>query len=81
MKTYTISEKDWKLFRTKVPGWQEKYMERLNREYIELLLGEGAPSEKFWALEKRIHQDKKEKRGHAGDAQKRNGAESGQTSR
>lgn len=61
MKAYTISEKDWKLFRAKVPGWQENYMERLNCEYIELLSGEGVPSEKFWALEKRIHQDKKKK--------------------
>lgn len=55
------SEKDWKLFRDKVPGWQEAYMERLNREYTELLSGVGTPSEKFWALEKRIYQDKKKK--------------------
>ena len=34
MKVYTCSEKDWKLFREKVPGWQESFMERLNREYI-----------------------------------------------
>ena len=61
MKTYKLNEKDWKLFREKVPGWQENYMERLNREYIELLSGEGMPSEKFWALEKRIHQDKRKK--------------------
>lgn len=55
------NEKDWKLFREKVPGWQETFMERLNREYIELLTGDGVPSEKFWALEKRIYQDKKKK--------------------
>lgn len=61
MKAYICNEKDWKLFREKVPGWQESYMERLNREYIELLRGDGAPSEKFWALEKRIYQDKKKK--------------------
>ena len=29
-----FSEKDWKLFRKKISGWQEAYMEKLNREYI-----------------------------------------------
>lgn len=55
-----FSEKDWKVFRSKISGWQEAYMEKLNREYIELLSGEGDASEKFWALEKRICQDKKD---------------------
>lgn len=27
-----IPKKDWKLFRERVPDWQEHYMERLNRE-------------------------------------------------
>ena len=34
-------------------------MEKLNKEYIELLSAEGNTSYKFWALEKRI-QDKKD---------------------
>ncbi len=55
-----FSEKDWKVFRSKIAGWQEAYMEKLNREYIKLLSGEGHASEKFWALEKRIRQDKKD---------------------
>lgn len=55
-----FSEKDWKLFRKKIPGWQEAYMERLNKEYIELLSGEGNASDKFWALEKRIREDKRD---------------------
>lgn len=54
-------ETDWKLFRSRVPGWQEAYMDRLNKEYIELLSGEGNASEKFWALEERINKDKKNK--------------------
>lgn len=33
-------------------------MDRLCREYIELLCGGGAPSEKFWKLDKRIRSDK-----------------------
>ena len=55
-----FSEKDWKLFRSKLPGWQEAYMEKLNQEYIELLSGEGNASDKFWALEKRIREDQKD---------------------
>ena len=48
-----VNEKDWKLFRSRIPDWQEAYMDRLNHEYIELLSGEGNPSDKFWALEER----------------------------
>ena len=33
-------------------------MEKLNQEYIVLLSGEDEPSERFWALEKRIKEDK-----------------------
>lgn len=55
-----FSEKDWKIFRGKIAAWQEAYMEKLNKEYIELLNGKGNASEKFWALEKRIKEDKKD---------------------
>lgn len=55
-----FSEKDWKLFRKKIPGWQEAYMDKLNKEYIEILKEEGNPSDKFWKLEKRIKEDKKD---------------------
>ena len=54
-----FSEKDWKLFRKKISGWQEAYMERLNREYIALLSGTGSASEKFWELERRMREDKR----------------------
>ena len=54
-----IKEADWRLFRSRLPIWQEAYMERLNREYIALLSGTGPASEKFWELEKRIHEDKR----------------------
>ena len=55
-----FSEQDWKLFRSKLPGWQEAYMKKLNQEYIELLSGAGNASSKFWALEKRIREDQKD---------------------
>ena len=53
------SKTDWKLFREKIGEWQETYMERLNREYIEILSSEKAASEKFWALDDRMKEDKK----------------------
>ena len=54
-----ISKPDWKLFRDKVPEWQERYMERLSKKYIELLSAPGNASDHFWELEKRIKNDKK----------------------
>lgn len=55
-----ISKSDWKLYREKIAGWQENYMDRLNREYIALLSSdEGNPSDRFWKLEKRIKSDRK----------------------
>ena len=54
-----ISKADWKLFRERVPDWQERYMERLTKKYIELLSSPGYASDHFWELEKRIKNDKK----------------------
>ena len=54
-----FTKRDWTLFRSKIGSWQEAYMDRLCREYIELLCGGGAPSEKFWKLDKRIRSDKR----------------------
>ena len=52
-------EKDWKLFRQKLPGWQEAYMTRLCNEYMELLQADKKGSERFWELEKRMKEDQK----------------------
>ena len=60
MSEYGFTRKDWALFREKISDWQEAYMNKLNKEYIELLSGEGRPSEKFWTLEERIRNDKKD---------------------
>lgn len=60
MPEYGFTKKDWALFREKISDWQEAYMNKLNKEYIELLSGEGRPSEKFWTLEERIRNDKKD---------------------
>ena len=48
---YQVIEKDWKLFRKLLPGWQEAYMERLTMEYIELLSSDRQASDKFWELD------------------------------
>lgn len=53
-----FTENDWKLFRSKIPLWQERYMERLVNEYTALLNENINSSEKFWKLEKRINRDK-----------------------
>ena len=46
-----VSKRDWKLFREK--------LERLCREYVELLTCDKKGSERFWALEERIKKDRK----------------------
>ena len=54
-----IPKSDWKLFRMCIVDWQEAYMERLVKEYMDLLEGEENASDKFWKLEERIKKDKK----------------------
>ena len=57
-----VLESDWKLFRQRLPGWQERHMQRLLDEYAAIIAGTGDPSAKFWTLEKRLRTDKR----HAG---------------
>ena len=52
-------ESDWKLFRKRILVWQENYMAKLVEEYREILDSEKSPSEKFWALEKQLLEDRK----------------------
>lgn len=59
MQEQRFTKRDWALFRSKIGSWQEAYIGRLCDEYIELLSGDGDPSEKFWQLEKRIRSDKR----------------------
>ena len=60
MNMRPVNESDWKLFRSRLPGWQESCMERLVEEYAALLAGPGKASDKFWELEKRIREDQKQ---------------------
>ncbi len=59
MQEERFTKKDWTLFRNKIADWQEAYMNRLNKEYIELLSEDANPSEKFWRLDKKIKEDRK----------------------
>ena len=52
------SKRDWILFRERIAGWQEAYIGRLNREYIELLSRDGPETEKFRELDRRLQRDK-----------------------
>ena len=53
-----VVERDWRLFKELLPQWQERYMERLIDQYIEILNGGSEASSRFWALEERINRDK-----------------------
>ena len=54
-----ITKADWKLFRERIGEWQEAHMEKLIKEYLELLSGDEPASKKFWAFEERINSDKR----------------------
>ena len=43
-KIMDISKKDWKLFREKLAGWQENYMEGLVKEYVNFLNDDKKPA-------------------------------------
>ena len=51
------SKRDWKLYRGKIVGWQEHYMEKLIKEYADYLCSDLSASTKFWEIEKRIRKD------------------------
>lgn len=56
---YEVKESDWKIFRKRVPQWQEDYMKRLNKEYIDILSRNGSAAKNFWDLENRVFKDKR----------------------
>ena len=51
------SEKDWKLFRNRLPEWQERHMQSLLDEYAAIIASNGNPSTKFWELNARLKTD------------------------
>ncbi|BDF33332.1 hypothetical protein CE91St62_13970 [Lachnospiraceae bacterium] len=59
MQKQEFTKQDLTLFKNKIAGWQEAYIDRLNKEYIELLSEDAKPSVKFWKLDERIKEDRK----------------------
>ena len=59
MPAIEIKKRDWKLFRERLPGWQEKYMEKLVAEYAAYLQRDAPASTKIWEMEIRIKEDKR----------------------
>ncbi len=57
MHRIEINEADWKLYRSRIADWQEDYMERLCKEYIELLSSDQNASDRFWAVFDKIKED------------------------
>ena len=53
-----VDKSDWKLFKKMLPQWQERYMEKLIGQYVEMLYGDSEASSRFWALEERLNRDK-----------------------
>ena len=48
MQELGFTEADWKLFRKRLPDWQERYMEKLIEEYKVYLSSDEPASSKFW---------------------------------
>ena len=55
----TPNESDWILFRERRKEWIDRYYTRLLTECAGHLYGTGTPSERFWNLEKHIHEQKR----------------------
>ena len=51
------TEADWKLFRKLLPEWQERYMEKLCRDYIKVLSSNELASDRYWKIHKMVNRD------------------------
>ena len=54
----SYKESDWKLFRKLIPVWQERYITKLNKEYIGILIQDKNALTIFWELNDRIKKDR-----------------------
>ena len=53
-----VVESDWKLFRKKLPEWQERHMQALLNDYSAIIAADGEDvATRFWKLERRIKKD------------------------
>ena len=56
---YETQEKDWRLFKNKLPKWQEIYIQSIINDYLAVLNKNTPASHKFWDLDKLMKKDKK----------------------
>jgi hypothetical protein len=54
---YECKEKDWKLFRKRLPVWQSNYMEKLFVKYEKIFDSDLDAGERFWTVYKRMKND------------------------
>ena len=55
-----VTTTDWKLFKERLPGWQERFMGKLIKNYSKILSDKNlSPSDKFWKLAERLKKDKR----------------------
>ena len=59
MPNMNYPKSDWKLFRSKIADWQEAYMEKLCKEYADILSSGGSSAKRFWTVEERMKEDKR----------------------
>ena len=55
-----VNEKDWKLFRSKIEEWNERYFNKVNQEYINILKGDESETTKYWKLRDKLKENKKD---------------------
>lgn len=59
VKCIRLKKRIGKSLEKKIDFWQENYLRRLNKEYIDILKQDKSASEIFWTLEEKIKKDKK----------------------
>lgn len=52
-----VDEADWRLFRERMPLWRERQIEKMVRNYQDILSSEGTAEERFFRLDKRHEKD------------------------
>lgn len=60
MYKYELKESDWKVFKKKIPEWQNNHYSNLNKKYIGILQDDSLnEADRYWKLDKEIKEDKK----------------------
>ncbi len=52
-----IDEEDWRLFKERMPLWRERQMEKMVRNYQQILSSDKTAEEKFFKLQRRMEKD------------------------